>query len=204
VSAHSSTVSTQEGEGGAGHCADLQGRMPTSMTTVEATRYVWSAAKNLSRWGGTKQDPIQRTPLSLFRQLDNEFGFTVDGAASHVNALCARYWTVEDDSLGQDWGTERVWLNPPFGRGLHEWIRKAWEASRAGALVVCLVPSSTDMGWWHDYALQADEIRFIRGRVQFLAESGERKLNAMFPVSLLVFLPRTSGERVSLRLEGAA
>jgi phage N-6-adenine-methyltransferase len=162
--------------------------------------YAWSQAKNLSRWGGTRQDPIQRTPLSLFRQLDREFGFTLDAAASDSNHLCDRYFTRADDGLGKDWGEEHVWLNPPFGRGLREWVRKAYESSRAGALVVCLVPSSTDMSWWHDYALAADEIRFIRGRVQFLAESGERKLNAMFPVSLLIFRPRSTGERVSLPL----
>lgn len=127
-------------------------------------------------------------------------GFTLDAAASDVNAKCARYFTVDVDALGQDWGAERVWLNPPFGAGLREWMRKAWEASRAGALVVCLVPSATDASWWHDYVSRADEVRYIRGRVSFLRESGARGANAFFPVSIVVFRPATTGERESLPL----
>lgn len=28
-------------------------------------------------------------------------------------------------------------------------------------------PCKTDTAWWHDYALKANEIRFVRGRVTF-------------------------------------
>lgn len=134
------------------------------MTTAEQTGYAFKSG-NIARWQRHRSNPIQRTPDGLFRKLDAEFGFTLDAAASHVNAKCDRYFTVDDDGLGRDWGTERVWLNPPFGKGLREWARKAWEASRSGALVVMLVPSATDMDWWHDYILEADEIRFICGEI---------------------------------------
>lgn len=45
-------------------------------------------------------------------------------------------------------------MNPPYGREIKQWMRKAYEASLAGALVVCLIPSRTDAGWWHDYAMK--------------------------------------------------
>jgi hypothetical protein len=54
------------------------------------------------------------------------------------------------------------------------------------------------MGWWHDYVMLADEVRFIRGRIAFLAEDGSRGSNAFFPVSIVVFRSRETGERVSL------
>lgn len=162
--------------------------------------HAFSSVGNRARWQRHRADPVQRTPDALWRQLDVEFGFTLDAAASDRNAKCERYYTVTDDALGHDWGAERVWLNPPFGAGLGEWLRKAWEASRAGALVVCLVPSATDAGWWHDYVCRADEVRFVRGRVSFLTESGQRGSNAFFPVSIVVFRPAHTGERESLPL----
>jgi phage N-6-adenine-methyltransferase len=165
---------------------------------AETRRYAFRSG-NVARWQRKRADPIQRTPAALFRQLYDEFGFTLDAAASDENALCDRYYTVKDDALGQDWGTERVWLNPPFGKGMREWARKAWEASRSGALVVMLVPSATDMDWWHDYILEADELRFIRGRVSFYSESMELS-NYVYPLSLAIFRPRSTGERLSLDL----
>ena len=168
------------------------------MTTAEATGYAFRSG-NVARWERHRANPIQRTPDGFFRKLDAEFHFTLDAAASEANAKCARFFTRDSDGLGQDWGTDVVWCNPPFGRGLVHWARKAWEASRSGATVVLLVPSSTDLDWWHDYILEADEIRFVRGRMAFGSEDLTRS-NYVFPISIAIFLPRNTGERHSLGL----
>ncbi len=76
-------------------------------------------------------------------------------------------------------------MNPPYGRKIKSWMKKAYEASRAGALVVCLVPARTDTAWWHDYAAKADEIRFIRGRLRF----GAANHAAPFPSAVVIFRP---------------
>jgi phage N-6-adenine-methyltransferase len=105
-------------------------------------------------------------PQDFFDQLDAEFGFTLDAAATAENAKCARYFTREDDGLAQEW-TGRVWLNPPYGRELGLWMRKAWGASQTTAeLVVCLVPVRSDTAWWHDYATRGD-VEFVRGQMRF-------------------------------------
>lgn len=168
------------------------------MTTAEATDYAMKSG-NVARWQRYRANPIQRTPERFFAKLDAEFHFTLDAAASRANAKCERFFTSDDDGLGRDWGHDVVWCNPPFGRGLREWTRKAWEASRSGALVVLLVPSATDMDWWHDYILEADEVRFIRGRMSFGSEDLTRS-NYVFPVCIAVFRPRCTNERVSLGL----
>jgi hypothetical protein len=49
-------------------------------------------------------------------------------------------------------------------------------------LVVCLIPSRTDTKWWHDYAMQADEIRFVRGRLKFNGMGP-----APFPSAIAIF-----------------
>lgn len=124
------------------------------------------------------------TPPDLFARLDAEFGFTLDAAATPKNAKCARYFTRDDDALRQDWGREVVWLNPPYGREIARWVRRAWVAARYGATVVCLVPARTDAGWWHDDAMDG-EVRFLRGRIRFVGAP----YNAPFPSAVVVFRP---------------
>lgn len=111
------------------------------------------------------------TPPDLFAALAEEFGrFDLDAAATSATALAHRYYTAEDDGLVQPWsGT--VWCNPPY--------------SRVGAFVVVLVPARTDTKWWHESAVEADEIRFLRGRLRF----GNAKAGAPFPSAVLVFRP---------------
>lgn len=119
------------------------------------------------------------TPQTFFDKVNNEFKFTVDVCANDQNAKCENYYTLEDDGLAQEWSGV-CWCNPPYGRGIGDWIKKASEAK---ATVVCLVPARTDTAWWHDYAMKATDIRFIRGRLKF----GDSKNSAPFPSALLVF-----------------
>ena len=119
------------------------------------------------------------TPQDFYDKLNEEFGFTVDVCALPENAKCNVYFTPEIDGLKQDW-LGVCWCNPPYGRGIGEWIKKA---SQSEATVVCLVPARTDTAWWHDYAMKADDIRFIRGRLKF----GGSKNSAPFPSAVLVF-----------------
>jgi phage N-6-adenine-methyltransferase len=100
------------------------------------------------------------TPHSFFRPLHLEFGFTLDACAVEWNAKVLNYLSPLMDGLRQDWGKHIVWLNPPFGKGIDRWVRKAYESSLAGATVVCLLPAQTDSWWWHAYATKG-EIRYI-------------------------------------------
>jgi site-specific DNA-methyltransferase (adenine-specific) len=108
------------------------------------------------------------TPPDLFAALDAEFGpFTLDACASAANAKCPRYFDREQDGLKQPW-TGVVWCNPPYGRTIGEWVRKAWESVERGDAerVVCLLPARPGSGWWHDWAARG-EVRFLRGRLKF-------------------------------------
>ncbi|MCP4742434.1 MAG: phage N-6-adenine-methyltransferase [Actinomycetales bacterium] len=111
------------------------------------------------------------TPWSLFQCLHAEFGFTLDAAASAQNAKCAAFLTEEQNSLDADWlelsAGGRVWLNPPYGRSIGDWIFKCAHEAKRGARIVALVFARTDTQWWNTWATEADEIRFLRGRVTF-------------------------------------
>lgn len=150
--------------------------------------HAMATVRNVARGYRERPDPAQRTPPSLFALLDDEFGFTLDAAASDLNHLCHRYFTEADDALKQPW-TGVVWCNPPYGRGLELWMRKALDSARAGATVVCLVPVASDLDWWHEIVLPfAREVRFLRGRLHFGREDDGRPARGAFgPHAVVVF-----------------
>jgi len=125
------------------------------------------------------------TPQELFDTLNAEFGFTLDVCATKHNAKCAAYFTPEQDGLAQQWSGV-CWMNPPYGRVINKWVRKAYESSLAGTIVVCLIPARTDTAYWHDYVMRASEIRFLRGRVKFTRSDGHSG-PAPFPSAIVVF-----------------
>ncbi len=127
------------------------------------------------------------TPPALFAKLARRFGpFDLDVCASPENAKCPRYYTREQDGLQQAW-TGRCWCNPPYGRGIGRWVRKAWQSSLAGTTVVCLLPARTDTAWWHQYVQPFARVHFLRGRVKF----GGSRNSAPFPSVVVVFSPPT-------------
>lgn len=74
-------------------------------------------------------------------------------------------------------------MNPPYGRGIGEWVQKAYESwALNGATVVCLLPARTDTRWWHDYCMLG-AITFVRGRLRF----GNAVASAPFPSAVVVF-----------------
>ena len=54
--------------------------------------------------------------------------------------------------------------------------------------MVMLIPARTDTSWWHDYVVNASEIRFLRGRVKFV-KPGQKSDAAPFPSAVVVFRP---------------
>jgi len=87
------------------------------------------------------------TPRDLFDKLNEEFNFELDVCATSENAKCKKYYSPEEDGLKEEW-KGLCWMNPPYGREIGKWIKKAYESALAGATVVCLVPARTDTAWW--------------------------------------------------------
>lgn len=130
---------------------------------------------------------LWETPQDLFDELNDEFGFDIDVCATKENAKCSRYFTKEQNGLFQDWDGV-VWCNPPYGREIGKWVKKAYETNlRENNYIVMLLPARTDTKWFHDYIYQKNyvEIRFIKGRLKF----GCSKNSAPFPSMVVVFRP---------------
>lgn len=130
------------------------------------------------------------TPQYLFDELDKEFHFDVDVCANRSNHKCPVYFDKNTDGLSMAWGGYRsVWCNPPYGKQIGKWIKKAYES---GTQVVMLLPARTDTKWFHDYIYGKAEIRFIRGRIKFGNSTG----GAPFP-SMIVIYRRNNAQQTN-------
>jgi site-specific DNA-methyltransferase (adenine-specific) len=147
------------------------------------------------------------TPQGLYRVLDDQFCFDLDAAASSSNTKCAAWFDQEDDALAQDWCSptswhsseaispaewRSVWLNPPYGRELKKWLKKAYWESRRGLTVVVLVMSCTETTWWWEYVARATQVRFLPGRLKFTRADGHTG-PAPKGSAVVVFTPWWSG-----------
>ena len=131
----------------------------------------------------TSNTPEWETPQLFFDKLNKEFHFTLDPCAIKENAKCKKFFTKEEDGLKESWKGEVVFMNPPYGREIGKWLKKAYDESyKWGIIVVCLVPARTDTAWWHDYCMYG-EIRFVRGRLKF----GKSNNSAPFPSAIIIF-----------------
>lgn len=105
------------------------------------------------------------------------------GEAAEMGKPCCdgRGWTVCGCGLCAHWEGV-VWLNPPYGRGLNAWITKCAGSAADGATVVALLPANTDTDWFALLWGWADEIRFLRKRVQFVGTTSSNPGGSMVAV----------------------
>lgn len=142
-----------------------------------------------------------QTPRAFFGALNAEFGFGLDAAADDSSALCdvhlgpgSKHLPEMNDAMSCSWNRSRgaIWLNPPYGRDIGKWMAKAYEESRKGRTVVCLVMARTDTAWWHDYVMKAAEVRLVRGRLHFTRPDGQTGPSPCGS-AVVVFTPWSSG-----------
>lgn len=144
-------------------------------------------ARNNGRYNGNGRH--WATPPEVFDPLHSEFQFTLDPCCTVETAKCAKFYTEAEDGLAQSWQGERVFMNPPYGREVYAWTRKAREEAKGGALVVGLLPASTDLAWWHEDILgHAEVLRWYRGRVRFLT-GGPYRASGFFPSVAVLWKP---------------
>lgn len=136
------------------------------------------------------------TPKHIFNYYNKIYNFQLDAAATKENALCENFYTLEDNSLIQNWNQYKtIWCNPPYGREIGKFVKKAYEESLKGCIVVLLIPARVDTKWWHEYC-SLGNVYFIKGRLKFTNKkfySYEENINkknilsAPFPSAIIIF-----------------
>ncbi len=98
------------------------------------------------------------------------------------NVKAKRYYTIGDDGLSQKW-SGHVYMNPPYGREIEDWVIKLCESHESGDVVeaIALVPARVDTQWWS--RLRDYPVCFISGRLKF----GDAENSAPFPSAVVYF-----------------
>lgn len=123
------------------------------------------------------------TPADLISNLATVFDWDCDVCAERPN-VCEFYYSEEQNAFDYPW-QGLCWMNPPYGRGIGEWLHKALDETKIqlNTTVVCLVPAITDTRWWQHTVPNASLVVFIRGRLTF----GDVNNSAPFPSAFVVF-----------------
>lgn len=127
------------------------------------------------------------TPLFLFLMLNAIFRFTLDPCCLAISALCDYYFTKENCGLKNFW-FGRVFMNPPYGRGLIGlWLDKALnECLHRQVIVVALVPLSPETAAWRESCIHPNvDLINLPARTKF----GGAKKSPSFHSVLLIFWP---------------
>ena len=133
---------------------------------------------------------VAETPKYLFDRISSIFNFSLDVCALPENAKCESYYTPKDDGLSKPW-RGGVWCNPPYGREISSWVKKAYEESQKeyNSFVLMLLPARTDTRWWWEYVQGKATLFFIKGRVKF----GDHNVGAPFPSVLALYMKDFQG-----------
>lgn len=110
-------------------------------------------------------------------------------AARHSKVKAARrYFT---GGLERPWPLRGlVYVNPPYGKPMPQWVARCVEHVRAGGEVLLLVPARTDTAWWARITdCPGVAVGFIRGRLRFELP-GVVPESAPFPCALIYYGPR--------------
>jgi len=72
------------------------------------------------------------------------------------------------DGLAAEWEGDRIFVNPPYSQIPKEaFIRRGFEESQKGKLIVMLIPASTSTKIFHEVILPHAKIEFVKGRIPF-------------------------------------
>ena len=124
------------------------------------------------------------TPQEFYNRLNEEFNFNLDPCSTNENYKCEKHFTIDDDGLKQDWEGYTVFVNPPYGRVIKDWVKKCHDESlKPNTTIVMLIPARTDTIYFHKYIYNIATIRFLKGRLKF----GECKNSAPFPSMVVIF-----------------
>lgn len=143
--------------------------------------------------GNTAAKDEARTPPELYCKIDKRFEFILDAACNRENCLCFRGFFHDDniDALKEDWNKasdgKAIWCNPPYSNPA-PFIKKSYEESMKGCIVVMLLPSDTSTRAFHEYCMNASEIIFLYPRVVFNRPDGTpMKGSPKFGSAIVVF-----------------
>ncbi|WP_206081341.1 DNA N-6-adenine-methyltransferase [Mariprofundus ferrooxydans] len=121
------------------------------------------------------------TPPEIIRALGH---FDLDPCAPETRPwpTAGKHYTFEDNGLVQEW-SGRVWMNPPYGDFVHDWMRRMVNHGNGIVLIFARTETATFFNyvWPHAHA-----ILFIKGRLRFHKVDGSKAKNGGGAPSVLI------------------
>jgi hypothetical protein len=158
-------------------------------------------------------DTTWQTPPELLEPVRAYFGGQIpfDPATAEGNPTGAEVHLVAG-GLEADWSEHRgVYVNPPYGRVLREWLAKIEHEARGGSQIITLLPAARwEQAYFQSMCVEAEAMCLIRKRVSFIRPStGDRvsgnpyaNLFLGFNVDLLAFLTSFKSVGACFELKG--
>jgi len=163
--------------------AEVASRVDFSTATAEEVREVAKQVKNGALY--TSDSAEWYTPPEIVQCVVDVLGKPDLDPCSDGETIPARkHFTQADDGLSRPWkGT--VYMNPPYGRGIDEWVEKLMGEHAAGrtTAAIALIPARVDTEWFRKFRDCA--VCFISGRLRF---SGHEN-SAPFPSAAVYMGP---------------
>ena len=107
-----------------------------------------------------------------------------------------KHFTVEDNGLTQPW-EGRVWLNPPYGAGMDQWLNRL--ANHPGGGIALVFARTETRAFFSTVWGKADAMLFLKGRVKFHLPDGRLGDTSQSPSVLIAYGER---EKVALLRSG--
>lgn len=121
------------------------------------------------------------TPPEILRAL-GPFDLDPCSPVSRPWDTARTHYTVNDDGLSKKW-RGRVWLNPPYGPHVGQWLKRLAEHGDGIALIFARTETDAFFGAWQ----HADAMLFLRRRLHFHRIDGSRAGNSGAPSVLIAF-----------------
>lgn len=79
-----------------------------------------------------------------------------------------KHFTIQDNGLAHTWNG-RVWMNPPFGKNIFEWVSRLAQHGNG----IALIPARTETNGFHTHVWsKAHGVFFFKGRQAFYNVDG--------------------------------
>jgi len=144
------------------------------------------ASKKANMTDKMAKDTDYLTPPSILDPVRRYFGGTIplDPASTPTNPCGAvrHYFPPNHDGLSLSWGEDVTWgevrpwgvyVNPPYGRSIRDWMEKIAMEAEVGVVVLALLPANRwEQEYFHESILTfANAACFVRSRVSFIRPS---------------------------------
>ena len=156
----------------------------------------------------------RQTPIAVFNRIQEitGLGFCHDVCAEPHTAKVGSYWAEKEDALSIDWQSSikicdyffhtALWMNPPFSNPT-PWVKKAYEESQKGLIIVGCLPDDRSVGWYQDWIEDKAPIIYVPDkRISFedadgVTQKGNPK-GSIFPVWMPMYCDKTNYVRFKL------